>query len=126
MFYRTPDCLSEPELCDANIARLKRLMDALGFTGPITIAGDCTKVRQRLNYSNDFGGHVLGSVLPRAECAVSSPDDIARVITQVNDENLHATQTRATLALVRFSLQYTRITSTLLRTQDRKAACKMW
>ncbi|KAH9853326.1 hypothetical protein C2E23DRAFT_859281 [Lenzites betulinus] len=61
---KSPDCLTDPDLTLKNVARVKRVVDALKYTGPVALAGDCTKVRKMLTYSNDFGSHVLGAVLP--------------------------------------------------------------
>ncbi|KAH9849547.1 hypothetical protein C2E23DRAFT_861950 [Lenzites betulinus] len=41
----SPNCLSNPELDFENVAHVKRLMDTLKYTGPVAVAGDCTKVR---------------------------------------------------------------------------------
>jgi hypothetical protein len=64
---RSDDSLQQPHLVFENMARVKRLMKPVNYTGPLSFGGDCTKVRQRLAYSNDFGSHVLGSVLPEAD-----------------------------------------------------------
>ncbi|KII93766.1 hypothetical protein PLICRDRAFT_674207 [Plicaturopsis crispa FD-325 SS-3] len=90
--------LQNPYLVMENVARVKRLADTLHYTGAIIIGGDCTKVRKRLSYSNDFGSHVLGSVLPLDECEVEDGDDIDLVIANVKEQNDAATQVRAILA----------------------------
>lgn len=97
---RSPDVLTKPDLDFENIARVKRLMDLLKYSGPVAVAGDCTKVRQRLTYSNDHGSHVLGSVLPLDECAVETTDDISRLVQRVGEEKQYASQVRAVLIKV--------------------------
>ncbi|KAI0688076.1 hypothetical protein C8T65DRAFT_746794 [Cerioporus squamosus] len=94
---RSPDCLNNPEIEFENVARVKRAIDIMKYTGPVAVAGDCTKVRQRLTYSNDFGSHVLGSALPLEECAVENTEDIEKVIKKVHEQKDLATQTRAIL-----------------------------
>lgn len=79
---------------------MKRLIDTLGYKGPVAVAGDCTKVRARLTYSNDMGSHILGSVLDLSETAVKSTDDIEKITTRILKEKKLATQTRAILVKV--------------------------
>lgn len=43
------------------VARLKRWMDGVKYTGPITVAADCTKVCPHLVFFSNFGSHILGS-----------------------------------------------------------------
>ncbi|KAF9236407.1 hypothetical protein BU15DRAFT_76980 [Melanogaster broomeanus] len=73
------DALSNPELIFENVA----------------LGGDCTKVRPRLTYSNDYGSHILGSVLPLNECEVDDGDDIENVIKKIKDAEAIASQVRA-------------------------------
>jgi hypothetical protein len=98
------DSLQSPLLQFENIARLKRLMDSKGYSGPISIGGDCTKVRARLTYSNDFGSHVLGSILPLDECEVHETEDIDKVIDHIKRKKATASQTRAIMAKVQMLL----------------------
>jgi hypothetical protein len=95
------DSLQSPLLHFENVARLKRLMDAKNYCGPVSIGGDCTKVRSRLTYSNDFGSHVLGSTLPLDECEVHECEDIDKVIDHIKSKKATASQTRAIMAKVR-------------------------
>lgn len=99
------DALQNPYLIYENIARVKRFVDSVGYEGPIAIAGDCTKVRTRLSYSNDYGSHILGSVLPLDECEVLEADDIEAVIDSITKKKAVASQVRAILAKVRPRLQ---------------------
>jgi hypothetical protein len=82
------------------MARVKRLADSIHYSGPVAVAGDCTKVRKRLTFSNDFGGHILGSVWPLSDCIAEDPDDIKRVIDDVTKAQAEATQVRAILVKV--------------------------
>lgn len=97
---RSPDVLTKPDLDFENVARVKRLMDVLKYDGPVAIAGDCTKVRQRLTYSNDHGSHILGSTLPLDECIVNETEDISRLVKRVSEEKQYASQVRAILIKV--------------------------
>lgn len=100
---KSVDALQNPALIYENVARVKRLVDSIKYTGPIAIAGDCTKVRARLTYSNDFGSHVLGSTLPLDKCEVDSSDDIDEIIERIASQGVLATQVRAILVKVHFT-----------------------
>ncbi|KAJ6503931.1 hypothetical protein C8R45DRAFT_924266 [Mycena sanguinolenta] len=76
---KSADALHNPYLIFENMARVKRLVDSIKYSGPVAVAGDCTKVRKRLTFSNDFGGHILGSVWALENCIAEDPDDIERV-----------------------------------------------
>lgn len=97
---KSDDALTNPHLIFENMARVKRLVDAMKYTGPITVAGDCTKVRQRLSYSTDFGSHVLGSLLPLEECEVDEPEEIDGIIAEIKKQKAIASQTRAIVGKV--------------------------
>ncbi|KAJ7080860.1 hypothetical protein C8R44DRAFT_754213 [Mycena epipterygia] len=94
------DALQNPELIYENIARAKRLADSIEYTGPVAVAGDCTKVRKRLTYSNDFGGHILGGVLPFLECIAEDREDIEQVMQKIQKAKAEASQVRAILIKV--------------------------
>ena len=51
-------------------------------------------------YSNDFGSHVLGSVLPMEQCTVGSAKEIDEVIKNIRVKKAGVTQTRAIIAKV--------------------------
>ncbi|KAJ7799938.1 hypothetical protein B0H14DRAFT_3885850 [Mycena olivaceomarginata] len=91
-----------PFLIFENMPRVKGLGDSMHYSGPVAVAGDCTKVRKRLTFSNDFGGHILESVwsLTIAE----NTDDIKRVIGEVTKAK--ATQVRAILVKVILSCAF--------------------
>lgn len=57
-------------------------------------------VRKRLTYSNDFGSHVLGSVLPLTDCHVEDTKDIEEVINRISKDDKLASQSRAMLVKV--------------------------
>lgn len=42
---KSDDALSNPYLIFENVAQVKHLVDSIKYTGPIAIAGDCTKVK---------------------------------------------------------------------------------
>ncbi|KAJ7679396.1 hypothetical protein DFH06DRAFT_1166490 [Mycena polygramma] len=91
------DALKNPYLIFENVARVKRYVDTIKYTGPVAVAGDCTKVRPRLTYSNDFGSHILGSTLPLEECEIDDADDIDDAIQKIREKKAMATQVRAIL-----------------------------
>ncbi|KAJ6494482.1 hypothetical protein C8R45DRAFT_1095403 [Mycena sanguinolenta] len=97
---KSADALRNPYLIFENMARVKRLVDSIHYSGPVAVAGDCTKVRKRLSFSNDFGGHILGSVWELENCIAEDPDDIERVINEITKANAEATQVRAILIKV--------------------------
>ena len=101
MVSKSEDTLKNPELIYENVARVKRLVDSIGYSGPIAAAVDCTKVRAWLTYSNDFGNHILGSVLPLHHCTVNSADDITSVVDNIVKSKAMASQVRAILLKVR-------------------------
>ena len=84
------------------MARVKRFVDTVKYSGPVSISGDNTKVRSRLSYSNDFGGHILGSTLALDAVEVDNSDDIDEIIDKVKKKNALATQVRAILVKVHF------------------------
>lgn len=96
----SPDALSNPFLIIENVAWLAWLRDALKYYGPWVVGSDATKVRQWLVYSNDFGSHVLGSVLPMEQCTVDSAKEIDEVIKNIRAKKAGVTQTRAIIAKV--------------------------
>ncbi|KAJ7041877.1 hypothetical protein C8F04DRAFT_1390777 [Mycena alexandri] len=97
---KSADALQNPYLIFENMARVKRLVDSINYRGPVAVAGDCTKVRKRLAYSNDFGGHILGSVWELEDCIAEDPADIERVIGEIAREKAQASQVRAILVKV--------------------------
>jgi hypothetical protein len=68
-------------------------VDSVKYTGPVVVAGDCTKVRARLAYSTDFGSHVLGSVLPLESCVVDEYKDIENIVEDITKAKAEVTHT---------------------------------
>jgi len=97
---KSEDALTNPELIYENMARVKHLVDSLGYSGPVAAAADCTKVHAQLTYSSDFGNHILGSVLPLHECTVNDANDITSVITHIMSAKATASQVHAILLKV--------------------------
>ncbi|KAJ7266521.1 hypothetical protein C8J57DRAFT_977001, partial [Mycena rebaudengoi] len=97
LVVNSEDALHNPYMIYENVARVKRLADSIKHYGPVAVAGDCTKVRKRLAYSNDFGGHILGSVWELKDCIAEDPDDIRRVIDEITKAKAEASQVRAIL-----------------------------
>ncbi|KAJ7816595.1 hypothetical protein B0H14DRAFT_3743669 [Mycena olivaceomarginata] len=100
LIAKSEDALNNPYLIFENIARVKRLVDSIQYSGPVAVAGDCTKVRARLSYSTDFGAHILGSVWELKDCIAEDPEDIERVIDKITAAKAQATQVRAILIKV--------------------------
>jgi hypothetical protein len=94
------DSLQNPSLIYENIARVKRFVDSISYKGPVCVGGDCTKVRSRLTYSNDYGSHVIGSTLSLNDCEVNGCVDIDTIIENVKGQKAMATQVRAILIKV--------------------------
>lgn len=64
------------------------------------VASDCTKVKKRLNFSVQFGCHILGTTMALEMVEVESADDIDEIVDQVVSENAFATQVRAIMIKV--------------------------
>ncbi|TFK58275.1 hypothetical protein BDN72DRAFT_731006, partial [Pluteus cervinus] len=94
------DALQNPYLLYENIARIKRYLDSVGYTGPIIIGCDCTKVRKRLHFSTQLGAHVLGTTLPLEEVEVDTVEDIDEIVDRVTKAKAHASQVRAIIAKI--------------------------
>ncbi|KAG6908109.1 hypothetical protein DXG01_006147 [Tephrocybe rancida] len=94
------DTLQNPQLIYENIAKVKRLVDAIGYTGPVSFASDCTKVHPWLTFSNEYGGHVLGSVLPMDACKIQEASDIDDIIDKVKEDKTLSTQVRVYMVKV--------------------------
>ncbi|KAF7969844.1 hypothetical protein HWV62_25914 [Athelia sp. TMB] len=120
------DSLQNPYLIPENMARVRRLMDAVKYTGPLSFGSDCTKVRQRLTYSTDYGSHILGSVLPWDECEVHETDDIDSIIKAVDKKAAKASQVRAVLVnMLLPGPQYPPIVVALIPTDGKDGAPKI-
>ena len=93
--------MDSPNLTRHNVKRLVDDMKKRNVEGfPIVIAMDCTVIRGRLMHSTEFGSHILGSVLPLSEVGVKEREDIDRIIKEVVDEKLLASQARVLIGKV--------------------------
>ncbi|KAJ3502810.1 hypothetical protein NLJ89_g8719 [Agrocybe chaxingu] len=97
---KSSDALQNPYLIFENVARVKRYVDSVKYTGPILVGSDCTKVRKRLNFSTQHGSHILGTTLDLAEVEVDSVEDIDEIVERTVRQKAHATQVRAILARI--------------------------
>lgn len=98
-FYRQlrrndEDYLTNPELCYENVARVKRLIEAIDYNGPICAMTDNTKLKSRLRYSPNLGC-IIGSTLPSEETTINIYNDIPRIINKIKSENKIANNVRA-------------------------------
>ncbi|KAG2060471.1 hypothetical protein BDR06DRAFT_947803, partial [Suillus hirtellus] len=99
------------------------IMDAVGYKGPIAVAGDCTKVYlAQLAYSTNFGGHILSSTLPLDECQVDKIEDIENIINSIHKAKAEAKQVHAILAKIPLP-QYPPQVVALLPTTGKDNAC---
>ncbi|KAE9389323.1 hypothetical protein BT96DRAFT_960070 [Gymnopus androsaceus JB14] len=94
---RSIDALQNPHLVFENVARVKRFYDSMKYSGPVIAGSDCTKVRKRMNFSVQFGCHILGTTLPLDEVEVDVAEDIDEIVDQAVSKNLLATQVRAVM-----------------------------
>ncbi|KAJ7877549.1 hypothetical protein B0H14DRAFT_2567669 [Mycena olivaceomarginata] len=85
---KSEDALRNPYLIFENMAAARRLDSLFGA------------VRKRLCYSNDFSGHILGSIWALEECIAEDPQDIERVINEITKAKAEPTQVRAILIKV--------------------------
>ena len=92
---KSEDVLTNPSLYFENICHIKCLVDTVGYTGPVAVSGDCTKVRQHLTYLTDFGSHILGSdisIVLLDQCEVEEIEDIDKIIAKIKQNKVMATQ----------------------------------
>ncbi|KAF8200490.1 hypothetical protein K438DRAFT_2110609 [Mycena galopus ATCC 62051] len=97
---KSADALHNPYLIFENMAQVKCLVDSINYSGPVAVARDCTKVKKRLTFSNNFGGHILGSVWEFENCIAEDPADIERVVSEMTKAKAEANQVRAILIKV--------------------------
>ncbi|TFK58820.1 hypothetical protein BDN72DRAFT_949631 [Pluteus cervinus] len=100
LMARSTDSLKNPALTYENVARVKRYADSISYCGPILVAGDNTKVKKRLNFSNDYGAHVLGTTYELSEVEVDNAADIDEIVNRTTKNNAFATQVRAIIAKI--------------------------
>ncbi|KAG1722488.1 uncharacterized protein EDB91DRAFT_1240212 [Suillus paluster] len=94
---KSEDALQNPDLIFENVVHVKWLLDIVKYDGPMSVGSDCMKVHARLSYSQDFGSHILGSVLHMDQCEVNDADDIEVVINCVKEAKAMATQVQAVI-----------------------------
>ncbi|KAJ3911642.1 hypothetical protein F5877DRAFT_55061 [Lentinula edodes] len=94
---KSVDAMRNPYLIFENVARAKRYYDSIDYMGPVIAASDCTKVKKRLNFSVQFGCHILGTTMPLQMVEVDSAEDIDEIVDQAVKENSLATQVRAVM-----------------------------
>ncbi|KAF9526823.1 hypothetical protein CPB83DRAFT_837122 [Crepidotus variabilis] len=97
---KSGNSLRNPALIFENVARVKRYVDLVNYTGPVFKASDATKVRKRLNYSAKLGAHVLGTIFDLSEVEVENAKSIDNIVKRTAKEKAFATQTRAIIAKV--------------------------
>lgn len=93
------DRLTNPELYFENVARFKRLIDTIGYNGPIAAMTDNTKLKERLRYSSILGC-IIGSTLPKEETVINVYSDIPSTIAKIKEKNAIAKDVRAYLLQV--------------------------
>lgn len=71
------------------------------YKGPIVVGSDCTKVRQRLNISTQYGAHILGTTFDLADVEVDDAEDIDEIVDRASKKKAFASQARAILTRVR-------------------------
>ncbi|KAJ3860384.1 hypothetical protein EV359DRAFT_49199, partial [Lentinula novae-zelandiae] len=97
---RSVDALQNPYLVFENMARVKQYYDSLKYSGPVIAASDCTKVKKRLNFSVQFGCHILGTMMSLQEVEVDSVEDIDEIVEQAVKGGSLATQVCAVMIKV--------------------------
>jgi hypothetical protein len=85
--------IRDPYLVLENIKKFKQIVNDLNWKGPIVCMTDCTKVRPKLIYCEEFGC-IVGSILSHNETIVNSYDDITSTIKKIKDGQKIATQVR--------------------------------
>ena len=95
------DCLTNPDLCYENVARFKRLIDAIKYNGPIAAMTDNTKLKPCLRYSSQLGC-IVGSILPNDQTKVDIYGDIPKIINNIKNQIAIAKDVRAYILQVSF------------------------
>ncbi|GES74758.1 hypothetical protein GLOIN_2v1772310 [Rhizophagus clarus] len=88
------DCLTNPDLCYENVARFKRLIDTIKYSGPIAAITDNTKLKLCLRYSPQLGC-IVGSTLPNDQTKVNVYGDIPKIINNIKNQMAIAKDVRA-------------------------------
>ncbi|PKK61622.1 hypothetical protein RhiirC2_791540 [Rhizophagus irregularis] len=69
------DIFTNPELSFENIVQFAKVASDYHWKGPVILMTDCTKLRPKVVYSQEFGA-IMGSVLPSNQTKVSTYEDI--------------------------------------------------
>jgi hypothetical protein len=77
-------------LCYENVARFKRLIEAINYDGPVVAMTDNTKLKPRLRYCPIFG-YVIGSTLSNND----TYGDIPNIINKIKEKNAVAKDIQA-------------------------------
>ncbi|KAL4066532.1 hypothetical protein J3A83DRAFT_4189827 [Scleroderma citrinum] len=99
---KSADALVNPNLVFENVVHMKWLVTAVGYSGPVAVAGDCTKVCPQLAYSSDFEGHILGSTFPLDKCQIllpQYPPQVVALLPTKDDDNASSIYTQLMLLL---------------------------
>ncbi|CAG8823198.1 16863_t:CDS:1, partial [Dentiscutata erythropus] len=78
--------LTNPELCYENVAKFKKLIDAINYNGPIATMTNNIKLKLELQYSSNLGC-IVESVLSNEETKVNIYSDIPRIIKNIKAED---------------------------------------
>lgn len=93
------DILTSPEISLENIARFAKIADELHWKGPVVLMTDCTKLRPKVVYSQEFGS-IMGSILPTDQTKCETYDDIHKIMNNIKEQGAIATQVRGFLLKV--------------------------
>jgi hypothetical protein len=95
--------LTNPEISLENIARFAKAANELRWEGPVVLMIDCTKLRPKVVFSQEFGS-IMGSILPADQMKCEIYDDIHKTMRNIKEQEAVATQVRGFLLKVCFLL----------------------
>ncbi|GBC29582.2 uncharacterized protein OCT59_008720 [Rhizophagus irregularis] len=87
------DVFTNPELSFENIVQFAKVASDYHWKGPVILMTDCTKLRPKVVYSQEFGA-IMGSVLPSNQTKVSTYEDIHATMKLIRENNAVANQIR--------------------------------
>ena len=93
------DILTNPEISFENIARFAKVANELQWKGPVVLMTDCTKLRPKVVYSQEFDS-IMGSILPANQTKCETYDDIHQTMKKIKEQDAVATQVRVFLLKV--------------------------
>jgi hypothetical protein len=110
------EVFEKPVLCVANFQIFAAQCKRLGYSGPVSLATDCSKLPERVVFTSTFapmaeedgkkvrvGGHLLGSTLPFDECYVADQTEFDALIKRIKDEKLLSKSVRLITLRVSFT-----------------------